>query len=92
MINWSIIYNDGITISKANSLEKNWNDAPSENVQFVSIWYGHYRRIFSGSNFYNISEPNAVKKSGKLISEQDFQKSREEMYKEKFDENIRQTD
>ncbi len=88
MVNWTLIYNDGNTIQRFSSLTHKWNDIPPDNVQFVSIWHGHYRRIYSGRDFYNIAEPNSTRKSGKLISDREFEKSREEMYKEKFDENI----
>lgn len=88
MIGWTVIYNDGVTITKASSKTSTWNNSPSINVQFVIIYFDNYRRVFSGLDQYTLEIPNAQVKTGKLITDKEFQKTRDDMIKDRFGSNV----
>jgi len=88
MKGWVIIYNDGTTITRASSKTSTWNNSPAINVQFVIIYFDNYRRVFSGQNQYTLEIPNAQVKTGKLITNKEFEKTRVDMIKDRFGSDV----
>ena len=88
MKGWKIIYNDGTNITKTSSKTSTWNNAPAIDVQFVIIYYDNFRRVFSGLDQYTLEIPNAQVKTGKLISNKEFQRTRKDMINDRFGSDV----
>ncbi len=76
---WTIIYNDGNGISVVKSSEQTWNQAPSQNVQYVLYNYRRFTKAISGLDEYRIPEPQTSPKFGKLISDEEWARTRQFM-------------
>lgn len=76
MARWKIIYNDGTKITSYNSRKNKWNDLPLTGVQFLLIYRCGSRHVSFGVDNYNIEEIGAVEKTGKLISDSEFEKTK----------------
>lgn len=79
IFDWTIIYNDGNEITAIKNSEKEWNDAPDENVQYVICTYNGYRKAICGQDEYTIPETGAKIKYGKLISDEQWALTRQFM-------------
>ncbi len=77
MIDWIVIYNDGNNITTSSSKRSAWNQAPSNNVQYLILvnCLGH-RKAIGGLDEYNINEQGSNRKFGFLLSKEEFKKTR----------------
>jgi hypothetical protein len=75
-MDWILIYNDGNNITVSKSDDINWNDAPSTNVQFLITENCRRRKAISGKDEYRIKNPTAIAKTGSLISNAEFRRTR----------------
>jgi len=76
---WTIIYHDGNEITVIKDSDKEWNDAPDENVQYLICDYNGYRKAIAGLDEYTIPMSGTKTKYGKLLSDKEWARTRQFM-------------
>jgi len=79
IFDWTIIYNDGNGITVVKNSDITWDEAPDDNVQYVMCQFAKHRVAVSGRDEYTIPEPRTKTKYGKLISDEEWVKTRQFM-------------
>lgn len=79
IFDWIIIYNDGNGITVVKSSDETWDNAPDYNVQYVICDYGNHKKSISGLDEYTIPQVGTTVKYGKLISDEQWAKTRQFM-------------
>jgi hypothetical protein len=73
MVEWYIIYHDGINLSHTNFKQSTWNDAPTNNVQILIIKNPQYFKTTQCIDEYHLYEwPGSETKFGKLITSEQW--------------------
>lgn len=79
---WKIIYNDGHTITTADSQKYSWDEAPSEYVQYLLLYDDGHRKVINGIDEYELSE-HSSKKTGFLLSSEEWKRTKNFMIYDK---------